>query len=77
MGQHRWSGWPGAYCMYCGTEDALEIAMADGWIDFDEDGKIIFDTKEHEEEVNMFQNNSPFVPDGIDPYSLPYPLERE
>jgi len=27
---HRWSGWPGAYCLYCGGEDANEIALADG-----------------------------------------------
>ena len=27
---HRWSGWPGAFCMYCGAEDAREICLADG-----------------------------------------------
>jgi hypothetical protein len=27
---HRWSGWPGAYCHYCGREDQREIALADG-----------------------------------------------
>lgn len=27
---HRWSGWPGAYCLDCGMEDQQEIAMADG-----------------------------------------------
>lgn len=27
---HRWSGWPGAYCMYCGNEDIREICLADG-----------------------------------------------
>lgn len=27
---HRWSGWPGAFCLYCGTEDGDEIALADG-----------------------------------------------
>lgn len=27
---HRWSGWPGAYCLDCGAEDPIEIALADG-----------------------------------------------
>ncbi len=26
---HRWSGWPGAHCLDCGTEDAREICLAD------------------------------------------------
>lgn len=24
---HQWSGWPGAYCLKCGTEDPLESAI--------------------------------------------------
>lgn len=31
---HRWSGWPGAFCLYCGREDQREIALADG-VDLD------------------------------------------
>ncbi len=27
---HRWSGWPGAWCLDCGVEDVTEIAIADG-----------------------------------------------
>jgi hypothetical protein len=27
---HRWSGWPGAWCLDCGTEDQHEIAFAEG-----------------------------------------------
>jgi hypothetical protein len=30
MKQHRWSGWPGAYCLDCGCENPIEIALADG-----------------------------------------------
>lgn len=30
VGDHWWSGWPGAYCMKCGAEDPLEICLADG-----------------------------------------------
>jgi hypothetical protein len=27
---HRWSGWPGAWCLDCGCEDPREIALAEG-----------------------------------------------
>lgn len=30
MENHRWSGWPGAYCLDCGTEDPIEEALATG-----------------------------------------------
>lgn len=33
MKVHRWSGWPGAYCLDCGVEDQLEIAIAEGRYD--------------------------------------------
>lgn len=26
---HRWSGWPGAFCMLCGIEDPSELALVD------------------------------------------------
>ena len=26
--KHRWSGWPGAWCLDCGMEDAEEIELA-------------------------------------------------
>ena len=25
---HRWSGWPGAYCLKCGSDDPIESALA-------------------------------------------------
>lgn len=25
---HRWSGWPGAYCHYCGHDDPTELKLA-------------------------------------------------
>ena len=28
MKEHRWSGWPGAWCLDCGVEDADELAIA-------------------------------------------------
>jgi len=27
-GNHRWSGWPGAFCLDCGEEDQNEICLA-------------------------------------------------
>ncbi len=27
-GSHRWSGWPGAWCLDCGAEDAREVCLA-------------------------------------------------
>lgn len=37
MAAHRWSGWPGAWCLDCGADDKLELGLADGF-GFDEDG---------------------------------------
>lgn len=30
---HQWSGWPGAYCLKCGADHMLEMALAEGWVD--------------------------------------------
>jgi hypothetical protein len=38
---HRWSGWPGAWCLDCGCEDPYENAVADDLIDFVDDPKSI------------------------------------
>ena len=35
MSEHRWSGWPGAWCLDGGCEDPREIALADGLCDED------------------------------------------
>lgn len=29
MTEHRWSGWPGAFCLDCGTEDQNEVCIAE------------------------------------------------
>lgn len=29
MSEHRWSGWPGAWCLDCGQEDQSELCMAE------------------------------------------------
>lgn len=28
---HRWSGWPGAWCLDCGCECPVETALATDW----------------------------------------------
>jgi hypothetical protein len=30
MAKHRWSGWPGAWCLDCGCADPDEVALAEG-----------------------------------------------
>lgn len=34
-GDHRWSGWPGAWCLDCGTEDQREICCAEHGVTFE------------------------------------------
>jgi hypothetical protein len=29
MREHRWSGWPGAFCLDCGAPDQQEICVAE------------------------------------------------
>ena len=31
MGLHRWSGWPGAFCLRCGAEDPREVCLGDNF----------------------------------------------
>jgi len=74
MGKHRWSGWPGAFCMYCGTFDYLEQAVGEGWFDVTTE---TWDTEEHRQQYEEQKNNCPHTPEGVDPYSLPYPLKGD
>lgn len=30
---HKWSGWPGAYCLVCGVEDMMEYAIGNSYYD--------------------------------------------
>jgi hypothetical protein len=41
MPEHRWSGWPGAWCLDCGAADPREDALAEG--NCTEDGIAIID----------------------------------
>lgn len=47
---HRWSGWPGAWCLDCGADDPHEIGLADGRIDTDGE-KVWFSSPEAEAEI--------------------------
>ena len=43
MTNHRWSGWPGAFCLDCGIEASIEIALADGnYIEVEDDSDMGF-----------------------------------
>ena len=60
MKEHKWSGWPGAVCLVCGSEDPLENAIAMEWYECypDEIGGVVerWDTEEHKkivEEANI------------------------
>lgn len=48
---HKWSGWPGAYCLLCGSEDPIEIALADNWYD---PLTNTWDTEEHRKECEKY-----------------------
>lgn len=47
---HRWSGWPGAYCQKCGREDLMEVAVANNHYDVDTG---LWDTPEHQMEFHL------------------------
>jgi hypothetical protein len=36
--EHRWEGWPGAWCLDCGIEDPNEVCLADGLDPYSEEG---------------------------------------
>lgn len=36
MNKHRWSGWPGAWCLDCGCEDPHELWLSDESPDSDD-----------------------------------------
>jgi len=60
--------------MYCGRNDPLEYAIANEWYDPYTDE---WDSEEHKKEVHAVMNDCPVVPEGVDPYSLPYPLKEK
>lgn len=57
--EHRWSGWPGAYCLDCGTGHAAENALALGWIDFEtssDEPVIVWKSDDHKRYVELCDN---------------------
>ncbi len=59
-GTHRWSGWPGAYCLLCGCPDLVEYEIAD-----DPYEVWVF----HSPAIPF----CPHVPFGVDPYTIQPP----
>jgi len=39
-GIHRWSGWPGAWCLDCGCECPAELELADIVVPEDHPGRL-------------------------------------
>lgn len=48
--KHHWTGWPGAVCFHCGSEDPWENALGLNWFDLI-NGQFIWDTEEHRLQV--------------------------
>ena len=59
MPEHRWSGWPGAWCLDCGCEDPREIALADGLCD--ENGLVEVTQKQMECPEPGSNRHNPYV----------------
>ena len=47
--KHKFSGWSGAYCVICGAPDPHEEHF--DWWKIKPDGKIVYDSKAHEEQI--------------------------
>ena len=61
-GEHRWSGWPGAYCIYCGSEDANEVALAEGMEPpFPDKNSPCSAPQEQRDKVDKFMNPDWFI----------------
>lgn len=56
MAEHRWSGWPGAYCLDCGCNDPRETALVEGNYIEDENGMPI--VKVTEEQMTCKESGS-------------------
>jgi hypothetical protein len=72
MSAHRWSGWPGAWCLDCGVEDPREACAADHPFDCarpacvpgpcPEPGSVRFDPYAPRKEPPMGEIQSPVEP---------------
>lgn len=54
---HNWSGWPGACCLKCGVEHALENALGMDWVSIGENGEMTWKSPAHERVVNLCDGN--------------------
>lgn len=58
--EHRWSGWPGAWCLDCGIADPAEECLAAGCIFIDENSVIL--CKDHPVEPCRYPGSNLFNP---------------
>lgn len=60
---HRWSGWPGAYCLDCGTEEVVQYALACNacHVQLGEDEQPTKLCPEHEEWATLNESGCPPV----------------
>lgn len=64
MTGHRWSGWPGAWCLDCGRSDPCEDAIANGDFDVDDEGMplVRVDAKDMECSEPGSARHDPYAP---------------
>ena len=54
---HQWSmSWPGNVCVRCGAEQVLELALAEGWLAFNENGGEEWKSEDHKALVSLCDN---------------------
>lgn len=64
---HRWSGWPGAWCLDCGCEDPIELALANDTSDPTAESFMEYVRKEYKDHPGLkpckepnSHNNDPY-----------------
>lgn len=80
---HKWSGWPGAYCLVCLNDDAFESAL--GCPDCEliiSDEDVLTSKKEklcpmHEAWVNTLASGCPPDHRLVQEFNSNYPLDKE
>lgn len=71
--EHRWSGWPGAWCFDCGQEDQVELCLADHSISLECIYGHVQCEDDHPMRVCDLHRNGPCLAPGqmlADPYAM-------
>jgi 7-cyano-7-deazaguanine reductase len=69
--QHRWSGWPGAWCLDCGCDDPQEVFLANDRFMILLYGTLAFKSEEDEQEFNRLNTCPEPGSNRHNPYVLP------